>query len=269
MNGLSDTLNALRRNGILPVGFGQNTREAIAPKLLEVLGVRFAFFACSWAYEATFFSPGTAPIRLAMLKKQVKKAREISDIVVVSLHLGIEFDKPPTTSTIRLAHTLIETGADLVLCHHPHTLQRIEIYKRGLIAYSLGNFVFDYGSFSTHTSKENTERSRQSIILKCKISKSGLVDYSVIPVWLSNELQPTVIPRDSTSGKRILAQVRALQSSGSSIIGTGEHKHSFRQPFSIIDGIAAILKRKDFKSLYILLERALERIRMGNFRQGY
>jgi poly-gamma-glutamate synthesis protein (capsule biosynthesis protein) len=263
--GLSDTLNALRENGILPVGFGQNTREAIAPRLLEVLGVRFAFFACSWAYEATFFSPGATPIRLRMLKKAVKKAREISDIVVVSLHLGIEFDKLPTTPTIRLARTLIETGADLVLCHHPHTLQKIEIYKKGLIAYSLGNFVFDYGSFSTYTSKENTERSKQSIILKCTMSKSGLIDYSVIPVWLSNKLQPTVIPSSSKLGKTILAQVKVLQSPRSSTIGIGERRHSFKQPSSFVDGLAAILKRKDFKSLYILFEKTLERIHMGNF----
>jgi poly-gamma-glutamate capsule biosynthesis protein CapA/YwtB (metallophosphatase superfamily) len=83
--GASETMAALRKNGIVPVGFGMNTREAMAPKLIEAKGIRFAFLAGSSAYEATFFSPGAAPVDLWTLKKQVKKAREISDVIVVSL----------------------------------------------------------------------------------------------------------------------------------------------------------------------------------------
>ena len=209
MKSLSDTLTALHKNDIMPVGFGWNTREATAPKSLEVKGVRFTFFACSFAYEATFFSPGVAPIGLWTLKKQVKKAREISDIIVVSLHLGKEFSESPSLWTIRLARSLIEIGADMVLCHHPHTLQRIEMYKKGLIAYSLGNFVSDYHFFLEYTTKENAEKSRQSIILKCIVSKYGLVDYSVIPVQLNNKFQPTVISRNSKLGEKIIAKVKA------------------------------------------------------------
>jgi hypothetical protein len=41
------------------------------------------------------------------------------------------------------AHAAIDAGATLVLGHHPHVLQAAERYKRGFIAYSLGNFVFD------------------------------------------------------------------------------------------------------------------------------
>jgi poly-gamma-glutamate capsule biosynthesis protein CapA/YwtB (metallophosphatase superfamily) len=167
IKGLSDTLAVLHKNGILPVGFGRNTRDAASPKLLEVKGVRFAFFACSWACDATFFSPGVAPIRSRMLKKQVKKAKEISDMVVVSIHLGKEFDESPSLATIRLTRSLIEFGADIVLCHHPHVLQKIETYQKGLIAYSLGNFVFDYLDFLKNTEEENAEKSRESVILKC------------------------------------------------------------------------------------------------------
>jgi hypothetical protein len=91
----------------------------------------------------------------------------------------------------------------------------------------------------------------------------------VIPILLGNDFQPTVIPINSKLGKEILAQVNALQSPRSSTIGIGERNPSFKQPSSFIDGLVAILRRKDFKSLYILFEKTLERIHVGNFRQGY
>lgn len=257
---LSDTLTVLHKNDIMPVGFGRNTREATAPKLLEAKGVRFAFFACSFAYEATFFSPGVAPIGLRTMKKQVKKAREISDIIVVSLHLGREFKESPSLWTIRFAHSLIETGADIVLCHHPHTLQKIETYKKGLIAYSLGNFVSDYHFFSEYTTEENAEKSRQSIILKCTMSKHGLIDYSVIPVRLNNEFQPTVVPRNSKLSERIIARVKAPLSPSCSCFNKKESVRARKEIAEALNGFAVNFRRKDFRSLYILFRKILDRL---------
>lgn len=265
IKGLRDTLTVLHKNGILPVGFGRNTRDATAPKLLEVKGVRFAFFACSWAYEATFFSPGVAPIRSRMLKKQVKKAKEISDIVVVSLHLGIEFDESRSVATIRLTRSLIESGADIILCHHPHVLQKIEIYKKGLIAYSLGNFVFDYRAFLKNTTKENAEKSRQSIILKCTMSKQGLIGYSIIPIHLNSEFQPTVVPRNSKLSRKIIAKAKAHQPVHRSSFNRKELKHTLKEITAIFNGLAVNLRRKkDFKSLYIFFEKTLDRLHSVN-----
>ena len=263
IRGLNETLTVLHKNGIMPVGFGRNTREATAPKSLEVKGVRFAFFACSFAYEATFFSPGVAPIALWTLKRQVKNAREIADIIVVSLHMGTEFAESPSLLTIGLAHSLIEFGADVVLCHHPHTLQKIETHKKGLIAYSLGNFIFDYDSFSKRArerTEENIEKCRQSIILKCTMSKNGLVDYSVIPVQLNDEFQPTVIPRNSKLSQRIIARVKAPLSPSGSYFNKKESMRLRKLMSEAVNGFALSFKRKDFKSLYILLGKALDRL---------
>ncbi|MCK4424513.1 CapA family protein [Candidatus Bathyarchaeota archaeon] len=265
IKGLSDTLVVLHKNGILPVGFGRNTRDATAPRLLEVKGVRFAFFACSWAYEATFFSPGVAPIRSRTLKKQVKKAREISDIIVVSLHLGKEFDESPSVATIRLTRSLIESGADIVLCHHPHVLQKIETYKKGLIAYSLGNFVFDYHAFLKNTTEDNAEKSRQSVILKCTLSKQGLISYATIPIQLNSEFQPTVVPRNSRLSQKIKAKVNAYQSLHRSSLDKKERKHMLEETTAIFNGLAVNLRRKkDLRSLYIFFEKTLDRLYSGN-----
>ena len=83
-------------------------------------------------------------------------------------------------------HLAIDSGADLVIGHHPHVLQGLEIYKDRLIAYSLGNFSF--GSYS--------RSARDSIILQVRLDHRGLLIAQVIPISVYNydvEFQPRII----------------------------------------------------------------------------
>jgi poly-gamma-glutamate capsule biosynthesis protein CapA/YwtB (metallophosphatase superfamily) len=73
----------------------------------------------------------------------VKKARADHDLVIVTLHWGIQYADHPDPWQVTAAHAFIDAGADAVIGHHPHILQRIERYKDGVIVYSLGNFVFN------------------------------------------------------------------------------------------------------------------------------
>ena len=270
IEGATDTLTVLRKNGIRTVGFGWNSRQATTPVYMEAKGVRFAFLACSFAYEATFFSAGVAPIGLYSMRKPLEKARETSDIVVVSLHIGIEFADSPSQSAIQLAHALIDKGADLVLCHHPHILQKIERHKKGLIAYSLGNFVFDYGSFLKHHTEEEAQRARQSIILKCVFGKHGLTNSSLTPVLLNDDLQPTPVSETSKFHKRINATVNGcLRYERCPGATQGCHCQRFKEKKSscarkekaqALNVLVASLRRKDVKSLYILFRKILERL---------
>ena len=65
-----------------------------------------------------------------------------AQIVIVSFHWGIERENYPTENQVNLAHSAIDNGADLVLGHHPHVLEGIEVYNGKNIVYSLGNFCF-------------------------------------------------------------------------------------------------------------------------------
>ncbi|HEB46771.1 MAG TPA: CapA family protein, partial [Candidatus Nealsonbacteria bacterium] len=66
------------------------------------------------------------------------------------MHFGEEYKSQPTSEQKYFARLAIDTGADLIIGHHPHVVQEIERYKDGYIAYSLGNFIFDQG-FSKET----------------------------------------------------------------------------------------------------------------------
>jgi len=63
--------------------------------------------------------------------------------LIISLHWGFEYQLNCSLAQEKLAHRIIEAGADLIIGHHPHVVQNIEKYKERLIFYSLGNFIFD------------------------------------------------------------------------------------------------------------------------------
>jgi poly-gamma-glutamate synthesis protein (capsule biosynthesis protein) len=150
ISGLKDTKEALDGHGILYTGAGDDLREARRPVLFEVKGVKIAVLAYSNTYPKEFNakigSPGTAPGFAKHVRKDVRGARTRADIIIVSFHWGEERLKSPKDYQVRLAHIAIESGAQLVIGHHPHVIQGIEVYKGGLIFYSLGNFVFGFYS---------------------------------------------------------------------------------------------------------------------------
>jgi poly-gamma-glutamate capsule biosynthesis protein CapA/YwtB (metallophosphatase superfamily) len=73
----------------------------------------------------------------------VRRARADHDLVVVVVHWGREYADAPSAAQVAIAHRLIDAGADALIGSHPHELQAIERYREGVIAYSLGNFLFD------------------------------------------------------------------------------------------------------------------------------
>jgi poly-gamma-glutamate synthesis protein (capsule biosynthesis protein) len=89
------------------------------------------------------FDDVTTPVIEADFVESIKLARASSALVIVSLHWGQEYQSQPTPRQIKLGHLAIDSGAILVVGHHPHWIQPIEPYKSGYIYYSLGNFIFD------------------------------------------------------------------------------------------------------------------------------
>lgn len=117
-------------------------------------------------------APGVAMLDPDRIVEEVRAARRQAHLVIVSLHWGIEYARYPQEEQRRLAHRLIDAGACLVLGHHPHTPQPLERYHRGVIAYSLGNFVFD----------ATRPRARTGALLRCTLTVAGVRAAQLIPV---------------------------------------------------------------------------------------
>jgi poly-gamma-glutamate synthesis protein (capsule biosynthesis protein) len=175
-DGLFDTIATLDSLGLFHCGAGANDSAAAAPALVRVRGKTIAFLGFSTTYPEEFWATrnraGTCfPFQLRM-EKAIKASRAQADHVVVSFHWGAELATTPKDYQRLLAHRAVECGADVVLGHHAHVLQGIEVYRGRLIAYGLGNFAF--GSRS--------ESSRESMILKVYLDADGPVLARVIPI---------------------------------------------------------------------------------------
>lgn len=153
---MEDSFLRLKEARIDYVGGGFDEKEAYSPRIKEVRGVKIAFLSFTnlgtkyWSAKEN--RSGIAWLTAENLEGGIKKAKTEGDLVIVSIHFGEEYRLSPTPEQEFFAHLAIDSGADLVIGHHPHVIQPIEKYKGGYIAYSLGNFVFDQ-AFSEETMK--------------------------------------------------------------------------------------------------------------------
>jgi len=147
---LAEGFHRLRRLldelGITYFGAGDNLAEAAAPAIVQVRGMRVGFLgAADPRTGPSGFAepgvPGAAPLKMTNLIDAIRRLRAEVDHVIVSLHWGEERLSIPSPAQVAQAHALAEAGASLVLGHHPHVLQGLEVYRGVPIIYSLGNFV--------------------------------------------------------------------------------------------------------------------------------
>ena len=179
-----ETLSNLAAAGIAVCGGGKNMAEARRPAVLASNGVSVAFLGYSefahiyWSvakpkrFVAGEASPGVSPWSRDSILEDIRRAKGLADHVVVSFHWGDEYVSMPADRQVQLAHAAIDAGASVVHGHHPHVLQRVEVYHGGVIFYSMGNFVFDQKKPATV----------ESMIAQVTFSTEAVVRAEIIPV---------------------------------------------------------------------------------------
>jgi poly-gamma-glutamate capsule biosynthesis protein CapA/YwtB (metallophosphatase superfamily) len=95
---------------------------------------------------------GASPWDATSSVAAIKALRKSSDVVIVQLHAGFQFQEAASINVEQIVEAAIDAGADLVICHHPHIVQGLAFVKGKLVAYSMGNFVFDQDFLSTYSS---------------------------------------------------------------------------------------------------------------------
>jgi hypothetical protein len=210
--GLLDTIDHLTQAGIQWIGAGRNSQEACNPLIVEAAGQKIALLARSSVVVAspsyaTPATPGVARFNLQETIAAIKDCRSQADLVLLCLHWGLEHYQYPAPSQRTLARRLIEAGADIVIGHHPHVLQGIEAMNGGVVAYSLGNFLFDHFSwrFTGEDSQEHEQEIRlsslhlSSCILAMTLAKGKVPAFEAIPSRIGDD---TVIRLDPASSRQ-------------------------------------------------------------------
>ncbi len=208
--GFIDTLEALKLRGVAVFGGGRTDAKAHAPLIQTVKGIKvglLGYSAITGSVAATASQPGMAYMTMApwgklnesqikRLEADIKAAKTQADVVFVYFHWGTEYTHVANADQRTVAHRAIDAGADLVLGAHPHWVQGVEWYRDHLIAYSLGNFVFDQ-DWSAKTS--------QGTMLKATFNGRQLVGAELVPYQIKDNHRPE--PASASVAATILRDV--------------------------------------------------------------
>lgn len=218
--GFAETLAQLRTAGLLFTGAGDDAGAAWEPVLLEKNGIKIGLIGMTrWlngnrnpagmnephvAFVPYDDDPLSTPgVSTAYVMERVKAAREKCDLLLVSIHWGVEYAPAPRVEDIEFAHAILEAGAALIIGTHPHVLQPVETYitadgREGFIFYSLGNFVSNQArNYRQGLTPEKTGEMRDSLLGRFSVvrrdyGKAGsqveLADLGLMPVWTENNL---------------------------------------------------------------------------------
>jgi poly-gamma-glutamate capsule biosynthesis protein CapA/YwtB (metallophosphatase superfamily) len=132
---------------------------------------------------------------------RVKEARNHADVVCVSYHWGVEYQKEPTERQVELGRATIDAGADIILGHHPHVMGGVEWYHNGLILYSMGNFVFDQ--------RDDSDGRMTSAIFDLSVTVGRGTDLVITPIRISPQEYAPRTPTAERAGA-ILAELARL-----------------------------------------------------------
>lgn len=175
-----DTLETLDNANIARVGGGKNIEEAKKPYYYIINGYKIAFVAATRAEkyiltpEATGESSGVMRCYdPTLLIENIKEVKNNSDYVILLIHWGKESSHELENVIIETGKMYIDAGADLIVGSHAHVLQGMDYYNDKLIAYNMGNFIFN---------KEKVDTG----ILEMNLSYDGNLTYKFIPCLQSN-----------------------------------------------------------------------------------
>ncbi|MDI9584349.1 MAG: CapA family protein [Acidobacteriota bacterium] len=198
--GISDTLRNLSTAGIGACGPSTNSATP-GISLREVSGTRICFLSfaatetlpedaaaalpSTWVIDTTDAGLGTSCDRVA---SRVRKSVSRGEMPVVSFHWGIERSAEPTRAQRELARAAAEAGAGIILGHHPHRLQPVDVIDGCVVAYSLGNFVF----------APRGEGQDASAVLVARIAHGRPIAAGLVPVSISRRGIPSLAAGDDT-----------------------------------------------------------------------
>lgn len=175
-----DMLKYFKEYDISYVGGGRNIFEAKAPYYFVLNGYKIAFIAASRAEkfvitpEATSDSSGVFwAYDPTLLIETISEVKKDSDYVILLIHWGMEDSYVLEDVQMNTGRKYIDSGADLIIGSHAHTLQGMEFYNDKLIAYNLGDFIFN-------------RETKDTGILSINIDEDGIFGYKFIPCKQSN-----------------------------------------------------------------------------------
>ena len=185
---LIDGRSQLSSAGVAPIGAGADADEAGSPALFEVNGwtvavIGFGGIVPNPLWLAAADRPGMRDgDDIPSIVAAVEAADQVADIVVASIHWGVELDTEPRPEDVERAEAMIAAGADVVFGHHAHRLQPMEMVDGAAVFWGLGNFVWPRQSTAGSTTG----------IGRAIVEPDGSIEACLIPAVIENSGQPVL-----------------------------------------------------------------------------
>ncbi len=201
--GKDDTVAALDAFGIKHSGEGDLA-------IYNVNGIRIGMTGYSYPHRKTLEKLETRDIPLLRAAG--------CDIIILSMHAGTEEQYRLTGTQTKIARGAIDLGVDIVVGHHPHVVQTVEVYKGKPIFYSLGNFAFggninpkDWDSLIGQVVVEKNENGAQPVemrLIPCVISEAEKYsDFRPVPIPIGGERAQSLLKKMERYAKNIDAEI--------------------------------------------------------------
>ena len=212
---LDDTVRLLDEHGIGYAGAGPDRSAAWAPAVAQRKGATVAFLSFSHILPAGFVATDSRAglarglNNMGTVEEAIRSVKSEYDYVIVSFHWGAEYEDDCSGDQVEDAHRAIDAGADMVMGHHPHVIQAVEYYNGRLIAYSLGDFVFDHYSRKTG----------EAFILEASLGPAGVSDVVITPVYLNGNGKPEYVHGEEAT--TILERLRDISAKRKTTVTIG------------------------------------------------
>jgi poly-gamma-glutamate synthesis protein (capsule biosynthesis protein) len=175
-----DTVQQLGKVGIRAVGAGKNGRfqSAIEPFRMNLNDQSIVVIGACFHNGKYAFSS-----ELDEVLQTIRAEAGRQNLVIVSVHWGDELIDRPSLWQRKVARLFTDAGALLVIGHHPHVVQGIDDSNNTLVAYSLGNFIFD----------GHSELTSWTIILSVTLSGRKVIRWETIPIIKDKDYRPIIV----------------------------------------------------------------------------
>jgi len=169
------TRELLHQDEIQTLGAGLDIEEAAAPLMVDIQGIRLAIVNFSEGEDLTAASekPGVFGWDVDRVVEQVRTVTQKANAVIVVCHAGVEYIPYPPPYLAAAFQRIADAGADLIIGHHPHVPQGVQVWDQVPICYSLGNFVF-----FQHT---DLQWRKIGYFVKAGIAEEGLSHFQIVP----------------------------------------------------------------------------------------
>jgi hypothetical protein len=183
--GLAVTLNAVREAGIRPLGAGDDLATAQRLIRTDVNGLRIGWLGCG----RTLLPQNAAGPRYWEFDEQellaaVIQTRPDVDVLIVSIHIGLMYIDYPRPEHKAMAERLMAAGTDLILMHHAHILQGVQVTSQARVCcYNLGNFLYSWEEGNVQTPVMLREQNEGAIFV-FDLDSQGVAAAAALPTWI-------------------------------------------------------------------------------------